>query len=57
MSLIGFLRAGDFTVSLLSGFDAASHVTSQDITTDSNENQRLVLLHFEQSNKDPSLQC
>ena len=49
----GFLRAGDFTMSSLSAFDAASHLTPQDITTASHENPTLARLHIKQSKTDP----
>ncbi|XP_062503943.1 uncharacterized protein LOC134180772 [Corticium candelabrum] len=50
--LFGFLRVGEFTVSSFSSFEHASHLTSQDITTDSHENPFLVRLHLKWAKTD-----
>ena len=50
---IGFLRAGEFTVSSLLAFDPASHLTPQDNTTASHENPTLVRLHLKKSKTYP----
>ncbi len=53
MDFFGFLRAGEFTVSSLSAFDPASHLTSQDIQAGPHENPTHVRLHLRKSQRDP----
>ena len=49
----GFLRAGAFTVSSLSAFEPASHLTPQDITTDFHENPTIAFMNLKQPKTDP----
>ena len=50
---LGFLRAGEFTLTVGQDFDPSSALTVQDVSVDQHSNPSMVRLHQKQSKTDP----
>ena len=53
VGFLGFLRAGEFTLTAGQDFDPSSALTVQDVSVDQHANPSMVRLHLKQSKTDP----
>ena len=53
VGFFGFLRAAEFTVHTLQGYDPEVHLSLQDVAIDSHSSPSVVRLHIKQSKTDP----